>query len=273
MNAPDRKPQMHSILIIDDHPVMRAGIAAVLSQEPDLTVCGEASNEADTLQLARRLKPDLVILDLSLEGTSGTAVLHKLKHMSPNLRILVLSMHDEHVHAEQCLRAGAQGYLMKDQAPATLIRAVRAVLKDELFVSDHMRTVLLKGLSRPPHEHAAPNGEAPTVLTRTEWMVLELVGMGFSSRIIAEKLNRSIKTVNAHRANIQQKLQLSDSAALVRYAINWTQQGPDGAVRRTPAMVRSGKCLECDFWPGDTEEEGSCDAGTGTNIPDSDIKI
>jgi DNA-binding NarL/FixJ family response regulator len=273
MSAHNHTPVAHKILIIDDHPVMRAGIAAVLSQEPDLSIRGEASNEEDSLQLARRLSPDLVIIDLSLSGTSGTALLSKLKHLLPDLRLLVLSMHDEHVHAEKCLRAGAHGYLMKDQAPATLVKAVRAVLNGELYVSDHMRTLLLKGLAQPKRETSAPPSDAPTVLTRAEWLVLELIGMGFSSRAIAEKLNRSVKTINAHRANIQQKLQLSDSAALVRYALNWTQQGPEAAGRREPAVVRSGKCLECGFWPGDSNHSSGCDAETGTNDPDHGANI
>ena len=271
MSSHNHSSVAHKILIIDDHPVMRAGIAAVLSQEPDLSICGEASNEEDSLQLARRLSPDLVIIDLSLEGTSGTALLSKLKHLVPDLRLLVLSMHDEHVHAEKCLRAGAHGYLMKDQAPATLIKAVRAVLNSELYVSDHMRTLLLQGLAHPKRDAAESASDAPTVLTRAEWLVLELIGMGFSSRAIAEKLNRSVKTINAHRANIQQKLQLPDSTALVRYALNWTQQGPEAHDRREPAVVRSGKCLDCDHWPGDTGPGAGCDADTGTNDPDNQV--
>ena len=261
------KVKPRSILIIDDHPVMRAGITAVLGQESDLSICGEASNEEDSLQLARQLRPDLVIIDLSLSGTSGTALLTKLKHVLPDLRLLVLSMHDEHVHAEKCLRAGAHGYLMKDQAPATLVKAVRAVLNGELYVSDHMRTLLLQGLAHPKRDHAEADSDAPSVLTRAEWLVLELIGMGFSSRAIAEKLNRSVKTINAHRANIQQKLQLPDSAALVRYALNWTQQGPEAAARREPALVRAGRCLDCGHWPGDSDHATGCDAASGTNDP------
>lgn len=265
------KVKARKILIIDDHPVMRAGITAVLGQEPDLTICGEASNEDDSLQLARQLRPDLVIIDLSLSGTSGTALLTKLKHLLPDLRLLVLSMHDEHVHAEKCLRAGAHGYLMKDQAPATLVKAVRAVLNGELYVSDHMRTLLLQGLARPKRDTVEPASDAPSVLTRAEWLVLELIGMGFSSRAIAQKLSRSVKTINAHRANIQQKLQLPDSVALVRYALNWTQQGPDAAARSEATVVRSGKCLDCDHWPGDTGPGAGCDADIGTNDPDNGV--
>jgi two-component system, NarL family, response regulator FusR len=131
------------------------------------------------------------------------------------------------LHAEKCLQAGAHGYLMKNQPAEVLIGAIRTLVGGDLFVSKHMRTHLLRGLMQGPTAKSSPNPTpTPTLLTRTEWLVLELIGMGFSSRSIADKLKRSIKTISAHRANIQHKLGLPDNAALMHYAIQYSQSAP-----------------------------------------------
>ncbi len=220
----------HTILIVDDHPIMREGLATVIAAEPDLRVCAQAGSEPEALALAAQHQPEVVILDLSLTETSGITLLNKLRRQLPAARLLVFSMHDEHMHAEKCLQAGAHGYLMKNQPAEVLIGAIRTLLGGDLFVSKHMRTLMLQGLTQGQTAKASPSSEhSPALLTRTEWLVLELIGMGFSSRSIAEKLKRSIKTISAHRANIQRKLGLPDNAALMRYAIQWSQQAPTSA--------------------------------------------
>lgn len=213
----------HGVMIIDDHPIMREGLAAFINAEPDLQVSAQAATEQEALVLAAQRQPEVVILDLSLSETSGIALLSKLRRQLPAARLLIFSMHDEHVHAEKSLQAGAHGYLMKNQSAEVLIGAIRTLLGGDLFVSKHMRTRLLRGLMQGQTGQSSPN---PTLLTRTEWLVLELIGMGFSSRNIADKLKRSIKTISAHRANIQHKLGLPDNAALMHYAIQYSQQTP-----------------------------------------------
>jgi len=217
----------HGVMIVDDHPIMREGLAAVINAQPDLEVSAQAATEQEALVLAAQRQPEVVILDLSLSETSGITLLNKLRRQLPAARLLIFSMHDEHLHAEKCLQAGAHGYLMKNQSAEVLIGAIRTLVGGDLFVSKHMRTRLLRGLMQGQTAQSSSNPTpTPTLLTRTEWLVLELIGMGFSSRNIADKLKRSIKTISAHRANIQHKLGLPDNAALMHYAIQYSQQTP-----------------------------------------------
>lgn len=218
------KPRCRNIMVVDDHPVVRAGIAAILSLEPDLAICAEAGSAQEALNMPLPCSPDLAIIDLSLTNSSGFSLFRELLNRYPKLRILVLSMHDEAVYAPKVLQAGAHGYLMKQEATATLIEAINTLLRGDLFVSERMRTVLLKGLAT-----GAASLETPgkiTRLSKTELIVLQLIGLGHTNQEIAASLHRSIKTVNAHCANIQHKLGLSSRHALRQYALQWVQPPP-----------------------------------------------
>lgn len=224
MAQSNHKPHRYHIIVVDDHPVVRAGIAAILSLEPDLALCAEAGSEQEALKMPLPCIPDLAIIDLSLTNSSGFSLFRELLNRYPKLRILVLSMHDEVVYAPKVLQAGAHGYLMKQEATATLVEAIHTLLRDDLFVSNRLRTVLLKGLATG----AAPM-ETPgkiTGLSKSELIVLQLIGMGHTNREIATSLHRSIKTINAHCANIQCKLGLSSRHALRQYALQWVQPPP-----------------------------------------------
>lgn len=220
---PDRR--IYNVMIVDDHPVVRAGIAAVLSSEPDLRICCQAESEQALLSKTLVCIPDLSIIDLSLLNSSGLSLLEILLRRFPSLRILVLSMHDETVYAPKVIKAGAHGYLMKQEATTTLVAAVRALLRGQIFVSERMREILMQQLTL---RGSADTGEPGLMtLTKTELTVLNFIGMGLGNREIAEQMRRSIKTINAHCTNIQQKLNLPNSRALQRFALHWIQPPPD----------------------------------------------
>ena len=224
MTPSNPKPRCRNIMVVDDHPVVRAGIAAILSLEPDLAICAEAGSAQEALNMPLPCSPDLAIIDLSLTNSSGFSLFRELLNRYPKLRILVLSMHDEAVYAPKVLQAGAHGYLMKQEATATLIEAINTLLRGDLFVSERMRTVLLKGLATGAASPETP--EKVTHLSKAELIVLQLIGMGHTNREIAASLHRSIKTINAHCANIQHKLGLSSRHALRQYALQWVKPPP-----------------------------------------------
>ncbi len=209
------------VFIIDDHPVVREGIAAIIGREKNLQVCCEAANEKEAIKNLTHYGADLAIVDLSLSVDSGFTLFRKLLAINPNIKLLVLSMHDENVYAEKVLQAGAHGYVMKQEATATLITAIRAVMKGDLFVSDRLRSRMLQGLVQG--RAAERSGPSAAQLSQTELIILHHIGMGASSREIANKLNRSSKTIDAHRANIKRKLGMSSSSALLNFAIQWVR--------------------------------------------------
>ncbi len=206
------------ILIVDDHAIVRSGVAMLINQEPDLHVCCEASDIEGALSANRSCAHDLAIIDLSLQGMSGLELVKRFQLDSPDLHMLVMSMHDEAVYAEQALRAGAHGYLMKQVATVTMLKAIRQVLNGELYVSDQMRSRLLKTIRGS--SEAAPTGR----LTPSEFEVLHLIGLGLGTSQISQKLNRSIKTIESHRANIKRKLDLKSGNELIHYAYNLANQ-------------------------------------------------
>lgn len=209
------------VFIIDDHPVVREGIAAIIGREKNLQVCCEAANEKEAVENLTHCGADLAIVDLSLSIDSGFTLFRKLLAINPNIKLLVLSMHDENVYAEKVLQAGAHGYVMKQEATATLITAIRAVMKGDLFVSDRMRSMMLKGLAQG--RSAERSVKSAAHLSQTELIILHHIGMGASSREIANKLNRSSKTIDVHRANIKRKLGMASSGALLNFAIQWVR--------------------------------------------------
>jgi DNA-binding NarL/FixJ family response regulator len=211
---------MKRILLIDDHPIMRHGLAQLIQAESDLQVCGEAGNGAEGIRMIGAKKPDLVILDLTLPDKHGLELIKDIQALHPNTLILVLSMHDEALYAERALRAGARGYVMKETAAENLIKASRRVLGGSIYLSEQMAGVMLELVTGHRSKQTASPLER---LTDRELEVLQLIGQGKATRHIAELLNVSVRTVDAHRAHIKDKLQLSDGNALVRYAVRWME--------------------------------------------------
>jgi DNA-binding NarL/FixJ family response regulator len=208
------------IFLVDDHPIIRRGLASMINQEPDLAVCGEAAGLPGTVDAVRRAKPDLVIIDLVLEASSGLDLIRQLKSQLPALPLLVLSMHPENTYAERVLRAGASGYIMKQEPSETVLAALRCVLKGGLFLSETIKERLLQRLTENPNHQQRYSIDC---LSNREVEILRMIGSGWSTRQIAEKLKGSVKTIDAHRANIKTKLHLRSGAELVQYAIQWNQ--------------------------------------------------
>jgi DNA-binding NarL/FixJ family response regulator len=204
------------VLLVDDHPVMREGFAQLLNYEPDLQVCGHAESAAAAMAQVGQQHPDLVIVDISLGGTSGIELIKQLRAQQPDLLVVVLSMHDESVYAERALRAGAKGYVMKQEESEAVIRAIRRVLRGELYVSERLRSKML-------HKFVNGGGIISGVerLSDRELEVFELLGKGRGTRDIANDLHLSIKTVETYRAHIKEKLKLRGASELVHLAVQW----------------------------------------------------
>jgi DNA-binding NarL/FixJ family response regulator len=215
------------ILLVDDHPVVRIGLAELLNSEPDLEVCGHAEDHASALRQVEALKPDLVILDLSLEGRSGLEVLKEIKARNASQRVLILSMHDEMVYAPRALRAGASGYVMKAEAGETLTTVIRRVLEGATYVSPRMARAAFQDVSR---DSAAPVCDLLETLTDRELEVFRLIGEGKATREIARLLCLSAKTIDTHRTNIKKKFGVTSANGLVRRAVQlWDQPSRNGA--------------------------------------------
>jgi DNA-binding NarL/FixJ family response regulator len=207
------------LLIVDDHPVVREGLAARIDREPDLVVCGTAADPIEALAAIEERKPDLVVADLSLAGKPGLELVKNLERKHPELPVLVLSIHDETLWAERVLRAGARGYIMKSQVTEKIIEAIRSILDGGIWVSEKVSARLLKSLAaRAP----ARSSDSPLEkLTDRELEVFHLIGQGLGVREIAANLFLSVKTVEVHRDHVREKLGLKSSAALVRYAVTY----------------------------------------------------
>ena len=219
MRSPDSSAPVR-ILIVDDHPIVRLGIRQMIATERQLTICGEAESAGAALELVKTSKPDLAIVDLSLEDGSGLELIRSLREASPDTRVLVLSMHDEALFAERALRAGARGYIMKHEAISGLVHAIQEVLSGRVFVSEGMSQHLLE---RVGHDAPAESGRLGR-LTDRELEVFELIGRGLSTAEIAERLDLSIKTIETYRSNIKSKLDLKDATDLIRFAATWIER-------------------------------------------------
>lgn len=213
------------ILLVDDHPIMRHGLAQLLRVEKDLDVCGGVGTAADGLDATAKEKPDLVIVDLTLPDKHGLEFIKDMQVMHPNVLLLVLSMHDEFLYAERALRAGARGYVMKETAADTLVQAAHRVLDGGIYLSERMSGHMLEVIAGQKRETVEK--DPLERLTDRELEVLRLIGEGKTTRTIAEKLNVSTRTVEAHRAHIKDKLQLKDGPTLVRYAVRWVESTGD----------------------------------------------
>jgi len=214
--APETKGRK-KILIVDDHPMMREGLRAVVDREPDLTVCGEVENATQALLAIQKLNPDLTLVDVTLPGKSGLELVKDIRALHPGVAVLAISMHDESLYAERMLRAGASGYITKHQPPQELVKAIRQVLNSTVYVSKEVSENLLRRLSRQPQKNQSPM----EILTDREFEIFQLIGGGRSPKEIAKQLHLSAKTVAVHNANIRQKLNLKSTARLIRYAVQW----------------------------------------------------
>jgi len=207
-----------NILIVDDHPIVRQGLAEMVNHEDDLEVCGQAEDAHQAMQALKELKPDMAIVDISLKETSGMELIKDLNAQYPNLPVLALSMHDESLYAERALRAGAKGYIMKAEATEKVIMAIRKILSGGIYLSDKMSSKMM-------HKFVGGNAEINTSpverLSDRELEVFQLIGKGFGTRQISERLFLSIKTIETYRAHLKEKLNLADAAELLQYAIQW----------------------------------------------------
>ena len=210
------------ILIVDDHPIVRQGLVLLINQEKDLEVCGQAEDAHEAMQAIRQLSPDMVIVDLSLKDTSGMELIKDLKIQHPDLPVLTLSMYDEAVYGERALRAGARGYVMKQEATGKVVTAIRRVLAGEVYVSDGMAAKMVSKFVGGAARRASSPADA---LSDRELEVFRMIGEGFGTREMADKLHLSIKTIETYRAHIKDKLGLEDANELLRTAIRWVNAG------------------------------------------------
>ncbi len=206
------------ILIVDDHPIVRQGLAELINHEQDLEVCGHAEDAPEALGIIKESEPNMVIVDISLKETSGMDLIKDIKAQYPKLPVLALSMHDESLYAERALRAGAKGYVMKAEATEKVITAIRKILDGQIYVSDRMSAKMVRKLV----EGGPDAGEsAIECLSDRELEVFHLIGQGYGTRQIAERLYLSIKTIETYREHIKEKLNLADANELLQYAIQW----------------------------------------------------
>jgi DNA-binding NarL/FixJ family response regulator len=208
------------ILIVDDHPILRKGLSMLINQEPDLVVDGEAEDARKALEAIETIRPDMVIVDISLPGIDGVELLKSIKLRYGDLPTLVVSMHDESLFAERALRAGARGYVMKQEALDNVLVAIRRVLAGEIFVSNKIAT---KMLERMVDSDSKTVTSPIDLLSDRELTVFRLIGQGQTTRQIAEKLHLSVKTVESYRSHIKDKLKLGGGTDLLKCAIQWVQ--------------------------------------------------
>jgi len=209
------------VLVVDDHPIFRHGVTALVNAQEDFTICGAAATAESALEEMRVLQPDLAIVDVALGGTNGIELVKLMLAEQPDLRIAVVSMHEEALYALRALRAGAGAYIRKQEAGTQLLEALRTVCKGESYVSSQFREQLaFKTLNAEEHGTPSPIDK----LSDREMEVLQHLGHGASTRDIAQTLNLSVKTVETHRAHIKEKLNFRDSGSMVRFAIDWIGQ-------------------------------------------------
>ena len=204
------------IIIVDDHPILREGLAQLIDQQKDLSVCGQFAEAAGAFDALASLKPDLALIDISLKGRSGVELVKNIKAHYPKLLVLVLSMHDESLYAERVLRAGASGYIMKQEASEKVLEAIRKVLAGEIYLSETMGAKLMRQLIGGSRN---VTGSVMERLSDRELEVFGLIGQGRGTREIAEQLHLSVKTIESHRTHIKEKLNLKNATELVHRAI------------------------------------------------------
>lgn len=217
----DKSRGKSRILIVDDHAVVREGFAALINRAPDLEVCAEADSPASALKAIESKKPDLVVIDLVLKDGDGLDLIKNSQALFPDLPLLVISMQDEEIYAERCLKAGAGGYIMKHSATEEFLDAIHAVLAGEIFISKKMN---IRMLNRFADKKSARNCVGLESLTDRELQIYQLIGAGMNTRDIAPHLGISPKTVATHRENLKLKLGLKDGRALLQSAMQWIEK-------------------------------------------------
>ena len=216
-----KKGKRARILLVDDHPLVRERLTEVLNREPDLHVSGEAEDRHEALEAIRASRPGLVIVDLTLKNSDGMELIKDIHHRWPALPMLVVSMHDESLYAERVIRAGARGYITKQEATRNILLAVRRVLAGGIYLNDKIAARIIGRLANHPDKLLA----APTeLLADRELQVFELTGRGLNTREIAARLRLSVKTVETYRARIRVKLKLKDGGELLQLAIAWSHK-------------------------------------------------
>ena len=215
-----RSALQHRILLVDDHPIMRQGLVQLIDHEPDLKVVGEADNAAEAMNLIPKIKPNLILTDITMPGKNGVEFIKDLKAIYPDIEVLVLSMHDESLYAERVLRAGGRGYVMKHEGGKNLISAIRKVVHGQIFISEKMASRILEIFSGHRSETKSSNVEG---LSDREFEIFQMLGKGLSTREIADQLHLSVKTVEVHRVNIKAKLKIKTAPELIRHAVRWVE--------------------------------------------------
>jgi DNA-binding NarL/FixJ family response regulator len=211
-------PRKSRILVVDDHPIVRQGLALLINQEADLLVCGEAEEASGAMHVLASAKPDILIVDISLNGPDGLDLLKSIRNVYPTLPVLILSMHDESMYAERALRAGANGYIMKQEATEKVLVALRRILGGEIYVSDRIANKMLKHYITGS---GTLRNSTIADLSDRELEVFRLIGEGHGTRQIAEELHLSVKTVESYQAHIKEKLSLRSARELMQHAIQW----------------------------------------------------
>jgi DNA-binding NarL/FixJ family response regulator len=217
---PDIPPTRIRVLLVDDHPITRQGMRALVNQQLNYEVCGEADSASQAIELVRSLEPDLAVVDISLPQTNGIELTKQLKELAPEMPVLVVSMHDEAFYAERAIRAGAMGYVMKQEAGEKVALALQHLMRGEIYLSPPMKQRML-------HRFVNKRGDrtefAIDTLSNREREVFRLIGNGFSTRQIATQLGLSAKTIDSYREHLKFKLGLDNGADLMRHAIEFVR--------------------------------------------------
>lgn len=207
------------IVLIDDHPILRHGLTQLIRAEDGLDVIGEAGSAREGLEVVDKLRPDIAVVDLTLPDKNGLELVKDIRAANPATQCIVLSMHDETLYGERSLRAGARGYVMKEEAADHLVTAIHKVISGGLYISESLNARMLEHVTGTARTKAI----GMDALTDRELEILALIGKGVATKIVAAQLSISVRTVEAHRAHIKQKLGMTDGAALVRYAVQWVE--------------------------------------------------
>ena len=219
-----------NIYIVDDHSLIRRGLTALIGAETDMQVCGQAEDVVKATTEIMKLRPDLVIADLSLKGNSGLELVKNIKAFDPNIQVLVLSMHDESIYALRALKAGARAYLMKSDLAEKIIEAIRRIAKGHLYVSESVAGQMLSQLTIG---RSFETDSPVSSLSDRELEVVNLIGNGLPTREIAVKLHISIKTVETHRAHIKRKLNIENATQLVQFCVRWVEESHSSPLVKT----------------------------------------
>jgi len=216
--SPASAPERRKILILDDHPMLRYGIARLLEEQPDLAVCAQVGNAAAARAAVKAHKPDLVLSDLTLPGGEGLEFIKDMRAYHPQTAVLVVSVHDEELYAERALRAGAQGYVMKSEDGSKLVEAIRQVLRGRIYLSENMSRKVTEAFAS---RRQRADDTILSTLTDREFDVFRLLGQGLTTSEIGQRLRLGVKTVETHRLHIRDKLGLKSGPALIKYAVRW----------------------------------------------------